>query len=104
MLPNVARSLGRCHGMSKHLHHCRTRDKIQHKLHLSAILTSKVAVVGRHHQQLGVLVLDDVLPVDGVGVAQQLVLVDVNSPVQDLCDGGEEEKRWWRRGEEEKWG
>lgn len=97
MLPNVARSSGRCHGMSKHLYHCRTRDKIQHKLHPSAILTSKVAVVGRHHQQLGVLVLDDVLPVDGVSVAQQLVLVDVNSPVQDLCDGGEDEKRWWRR-------
>lgn len=53
--------------------------------HPSALLTPEVAVVGRHHQQLGVGVLDDVPPVDGVGVAQELVLVDVNSPVQDLC-------------------
>lgn len=79
--------------MSKHLNHCRNRDKFQHKLHPSAILTSEIAVVRRYHQQLGVLVLDDVLPVDGVGVAQHLVLVDVNSPVQDLCNGEEEEKR-----------
>lgn len=83
--------------MSKNLHHHHIRDKIQHKLHTSAKLTSEVAIVGRHHQQLGVLVLDDVLPVDGVGVAQQLVLVDVNSPIQDLYNGGEEEKRWWSR-------
>lgn len=61
------------------------------------ILTPKVAIVGRHHQQLGMLVLNDVPPVNGVSMAQQLVLVDVNSPVQDLWDGEEEEKRWWRR-------
>lgn len=63
--------------------------------HRSALLTPKVAVVGRHHQQLGVGVLDDVPPVDGVCVAQELVLVDINSPVQDLCM---EKKNKRRRG------
>lgn len=61
--------------------------------HPSALLTPEVAVVGRHHQQLGVGVLDDVAPVDGVGVAQELVLVDVNSPVQDLCTEKEKKKK-----------
>lgn len=50
------------------------------------------------------LVLNDVPPVDGVGMAQQLVLVNVNSPIEDLWD--REEKMWWegrrkmRRGDE----
>lgn len=65
--------------------------------HPSALLTPEVAVVGRHDQQLGVGVLDDVPPVDGVGVAQELVLVDVNSPVQDLCVE-KKNKRRRRRG------
>ena len=51
------------------------------------ILTSEAAVIGRHHQQLSLRVLDDVTPVDGVSVAQELVLVHVNTPVQDLCKG-----------------
>lgn len=65
--------------------------------HPSVLLTPEVAVVGWHHQQLGVGVLDDVPPVDGVGVAQELVLVNVNSPVQDLCME-EKNKRRRRRG------
>lgn len=51
----------------------------------AGILTPEVAVVGRHHQQLGLGVLDNVTPVDGVRVAQEFVLVDVNTPVQYLC-------------------
>lgn len=56
-------------------------------------LTSEVAVVGRHHQQLRLGVLDDVTPVDGVGVAQELVLVNVDAPVEDLWEEKPKKKR-----------
>ena len=48
-------------------------------------LTSDVAVVGRYHQQLPLGVLDNITPMDGVGMTQEFVLVDVNAPVQYLC-------------------
>lgn len=53
------------------------------------LLTSVVAVVGRNHQQLRLGVLDNVEPVDGVSVAQELVLVHVDAAAQYLCTGRE---------------
>lgn len=48
------------------------------------VLTCDTAVGGHHH---GVArVLHDVLPVDGVGVAEELVLVHVHPSAEDL---------WW---------
>lgn len=49
------------------------------------------AAVGRHHHRVDPLVLDNVLPVDGVSVTQELVLVDVHASAQDLC--GERERK-----------
>lgn len=49
------------------------------------------AAVGRHHHRVDPLVLDNVLPVDGVSVTQELVLVDVHTSAQDLC--GERERK-----------
>lgn len=54
-------------------------------LHPRAVLTSEVAVVGWHHQQLSLGVLDNVTPVDGVRMAQEFVLVHVNTSIQYLC-------------------
>lgn len=54
-------------------------------LHPRAVLTSEVTVVGRHHQQVSLGVLDYVTPVDGVCMAQEYVLVHVHPPIQDLC-------------------
>lgn len=48
------------------------------------------AAVGGHHHRVDSRVLDDVLPVDGVSVTQELVLVDVHASAQDLC--GERER------------
>lgn len=48
------------------------------------------AAVGGHHHRVDPLVLDNVLPVDGVSVTQELVLVDVHASAQDLC--GERER------------
>lgn len=45
------------------------------------ILTSKVAVVGWHHQELSMRVLDDVPPMDGVRMAQEFILVNVNTSI-----------------------
>lgn len=53
--------------------------------HPCAILTSEVAVVGWHHQQFSLGVLDNVTPMDGVRMAQEFVLVNVNTPIQYLC-------------------
>lgn len=60
--------------------------------HPRAILTSEVAVVGRHHQQFSLGVLDNVTPMDGVRMAQEFVLVDVNTPIQYLCIEREKER------------
>lgn len=47
-------------------------------------LTSRVAAVGRYHQEFRERVFDDVPPVDGVSVAQEFVLVNKYATVQDL--------------------
>lgn len=47
------------------------------------VLTS-VTAVGRHHQVIRTRVLHDVLPMDGVGMAKQLVLVHVHTPMQNF--------------------
>lgn len=54
-----------------------------------AVLTSEVAVVGWYHQQLSLGVLDNVTPMDGVRMAQEFVLVNINPTVQYLCTGRE---------------
>lgn len=53
-------------------------------------LTGTAAVCGHHHR-VGPGVLDNVLPVDGVSVTQELVLVNVHATAQDLC--GERDRR-----------
>lgn len=50
------------------------------------------AAVGGHHHRVDPLVLDNVLPVDGVSVTQELVLVDVHASAQDLCGERERER------------
>lgn len=60
------------------------------------VLTSKVAVVGWYHQQLSLRVLDNVSPMDGVRMAQKFVLVNINTPIQDLCKG-RQKKRWRKK-------
>lgn len=57
------------------------------------MLTSVVAVVGGNYQQLRLGALDNVAPVDGVGVAQELVLVDVDAAAQYLCTGREKDRK-----------
>lgn len=47
-------------------------------------LTGAAAVRGHHHC-VDSRVLDDVLPVDGVSVTQEFVLVNVHASTQDLC-------------------
>lgn len=59
------------------------------KIHLNA-LTGTAAVRGHYHR-VDPRVLDDVLPVDGVSVTQELVLVNVHASTQDLC--GERNRR-----------
>lgn len=51
------------------------------------ILTSRVTAVGRYHQEFRKGVFDDVLPVDGVGMAQEFVLVHQDATVQYFCRG-----------------
>lgn len=51
------------------------------------------AAVGGHHHCVDPLVLDNVLPVDGVSVTQELVLVDVHASAQDLCGEREKDRR-----------
>lgn len=51
------------------------------------ILTSRVTAVGRYHQEFSKGVFDDVLPVDGVGMAQEFVLVYQNATIQYFCRG-----------------
>lgn len=48
------------------------------------ILTGDAAV-GGHHHRMGTWILDNVLPVDCVCVTQELVLVHIHAPAQDLC-------------------
>lgn len=64
----------------------------------NTVLTSQVAVVGRHHQQLSLGVLDNVTPMDGVCMAQEFVLVNINTPIQYLCTERDRKKR-----ERKKW-
>lgn len=45
------------------------------------VLTSKVAVVRWYHQQLSLGVLDNVTPMDGVCMAQEFVLVNIDTPI-----------------------
>lgn len=65
-------------------------------------LTSSTAI-GGHHQELWARVLDNVLPVDGVSMTQELVLVNIHSPIQDLCEEKRENsvKVWF--GEKTEW-
>lgn len=67
-----------------------------------AILTSRVTAVGRYHQEFRKRVFDDVAPVDGVCVAQEFVLVNQNTTVQNLCRG-RRDKKCKRERERERW-
>lgn len=51
------------------------------------ILTSRVAAVGRYHQEFCKRVFDDVAPVDSVSMAQKFILVNQNATIQNLCRG-----------------
>jgi len=48
------------------------------------VLTCVATVVGRNHQKFRTRVLDDVMPVDGVSVAQELVLIHIHASIQDF--------------------
>lgn len=66
------------------------------------ILTSGVTAVGRYHQEFRKRVFDDVTPVDGVSVAQEFVLINQNSTMQNLCRARKDKKCKKRDREREK--
>lgn len=63
------------------------------------LLTCDTAVAG-HKQRVDPWVFDNVLPMDGVGVTQELVVVNVHTSTQDLCGDRRDTAIidvWWNR-------
>lgn len=57
------------------------------------ILTCDTAV-GGHHQRMDPWVFDNVLPMDCVCMTQELVLVNIHTSTQDLCDKKRKHTIW----------
>ncbi len=66
-------------------------------------LTCVATVVGGQDQKFRTRVLDDVLPVDGVSVTQELILIHIHTSIQDFYNRGGDLKRGYIRYHERFW-